>query len=195
MAEALLNVTGPVIAGVILVVAAPAVGLLATAGLAVAGTGLFLRSPALRRWPAPGARPAADTAGAAPASGWSSWPSARPGMTWPRWRGFRLAPALATAYVLAGTVAAPRARNRAGNWVSSGYNAGAATGTVLAGQLIGRLPLTACLPVLMAPALLALVPLLRTRLASAPPATGTPLKGRRRRSRLRSAAREPGPGR
>ncbi len=47
--EELLNVTGPVIAGVIAVTATPAVGLLVTAGLVVAGTVLFIRSPALRR--------------------------------------------------------------------------------------------------------------------------------------------------
>ena len=52
VAEELLYVTGPVIAGVITVTAIPAAGLLVTAGLMVAGTGLFLRSPALRRWPA-----------------------------------------------------------------------------------------------------------------------------------------------
>ena len=40
--EELLNVTGPVIAGVIVVAATPAVGLLVTAGLVVAGTGLSL---------------------------------------------------------------------------------------------------------------------------------------------------------
>jgi hypothetical protein len=34
----------------------------------------------------------------------------------------------------------------------------------VSGQLIGRIPLSACLPVLMAPALLAVVPLLRARL-------------------------------
>jgi hypothetical protein len=35
---------------------------------------------------------------------------------------------------------------------------------VLSGQLVGRIPLSACLPVLAAPALLAVVPLLRARL-------------------------------
>jgi MFS family permease len=39
VAEELLNVTGPVIAGVILIAAEPAVGLLVSAGLAVPGTG------------------------------------------------------------------------------------------------------------------------------------------------------------
>jgi len=106
VAEALLNVTGPVIAGVILVVLALLVGL----------------------------------------------------------AGVLVSPALSTAYVLTGSLASPRARNRAGNWVSSGYNAGASAGTVVSGQLVGRIPLSACLPVLMAPALLALVPLLRARL-------------------------------
>lgn len=72
-----------------------------------------------------------------------------------------------TAYVLVATLAAPRARNRAGNWVSSGYNAGATAGSALSGQLIGRIPLAACLPVLAAPALLAVVPLLRLRFTAA----------------------------
>ena len=64
--EELLNVTGPVIVGVIAVGATPAVGLLVTAGLAVAGTGLFIRSPAVRRWPAPVPGPAPGTPDEAP---------------------------------------------------------------------------------------------------------------------------------
>ena len=78
--------------------------------------------------------------------------------------GVLVSPALATAYVLADSLAPPRSRNRAGNWVNSGYNAGNSAGAVLSGQLVGRIPLSACLPVLAAPALLAVVPLLRTRL-------------------------------
>jgi predicted MFS family arabinose efflux permease len=74
-----------------------------------------------------------------------------------------VSPALATAYVLTDSLASPQARNRAGNWVNSGYNAGSSAGSVLAGQLIGRIPLTACLPALAAPALLAVLPLLRLR--------------------------------
>jgi predicted MFS family arabinose efflux permease len=74
--------------------------------------------------------------------------------------GVLVAPALATAYVLADSLASPQARNRAGNWVNSGYNAGNSAGTVLTGQLIGRIPLSACLPILAAPALLAAMPLL-----------------------------------
>jgi MFS family permease len=264
VAEELLNVTGPVIAGVILVAAAPAVGLLVSAGLAVAGTGLFLRSPALRRRPASAARPASSTADAAPgeagagrailalalatsaiglclgglglvvvafsqarhdlaAVAWIeaalSVGSALGGLGYGAvaWRisaqhrlvllvaglavvlipaalspnlpvlalliglaGVLVSPALATAYVLAGSLASPQARNRAGNWVNSGYNAGNSAGTVVSGQLVGRIPLNACLPVLMAPALLALVPLLRARLTptteqSAPP--GGPAAG------------------
>jgi predicted MFS family arabinose efflux permease len=66
VAEELVNVAGPVIAGVIVVTATPAVGLLVTAGLVVAGTGLFVRSPALRRWQAPVAGPTSSTPGAAP---------------------------------------------------------------------------------------------------------------------------------
>src|SRR6476661_7001420 len=61
VAEELVNVAGPVIAGVIVVTATPAVGLLVTAGLVMAGTGLFVRSPALRRWQAPVAGPTSST--------------------------------------------------------------------------------------------------------------------------------------
>jgi MFS family permease len=81
--------------------------------------------------------------------------------------GVLVSPALSTAYVLAGRLASPQARTRAGNWVNSGYNAGASAGTVASGQLVARLPLRACLPILMGPTLLALVPLLRARLRTA----------------------------
>src|SRR6185312_4179152 len=66
VAEELLYVAGPVITGMITVVAKPAIGLLVTAGLAVAGTGLFLRSPALARRETTGARPASRTQETAP---------------------------------------------------------------------------------------------------------------------------------
>ena len=231
----------------ITVVAKPAIGLLVTAGLAVAGTGLFLRSPALARRETTGARPASRTQETAPgkagagrailvlalatgaiglclsglglvvvafsqarhdpaAVAWIeaalSAGSALGGLgygavTWQitaqrrlvllvaglgvvllpaafsptlavlallaGLAGVLVSPALATAYVLTDSLAPPQARNRAGNWVNSGYNAGSAAGSVLAGQLIGRIPLTACLPVLAAPALLAVLPLLRLR--------------------------------
>ena len=75
-----------------------------------------------------------------------------------------VSPALATAYVLTDGLASPKARNRAGNWVNSGYNAGNSAGAVLSGQLVGRIPLGSRLPVLAAPALLAVVPLLGARL-------------------------------
>jgi hypothetical protein len=81
--------------------------------------------------------------------------------------GVLVSPALATAYFLADSLAPLQARNRAGNWVNSGFNAGSSAGSVLAGQLIGRVPLSACLPVLAAPALLAVLPLLRLRFAAA----------------------------
>jgi MFS family permease len=242
-AEELLYVAGPVIVGMIIVVAAPAIGLLVSAGLVVAGTGLFLRSPALRRWPTRAVRPASSTPGAPrgeagaghailalalvtgaiglclgglglvvvafsqarhdPAAvAWIeavlSAGSALGGLGYGAvaWRisaqrrlallatgltvilvlaalspsllvlalliglaGVMVSPALATAYVLTDSLASPEARNRAGNWVNSGYNAGASAGAVLSGQLIGRIPLSACLPVLAAPALLAVVPL------------------------------------
>jgi MFS family permease len=247
VAEELLYVTGPVLVGVIVVVAAPAVGLLVSAGLVATGTALFLRSPALRRWPAPAAAPEpvvpdeasrkAGNGGAILALAFATgaiglclgglglvivafsqarhdpaavaWieavlsvGSALGGLGYGAvpWRipaqrrlallaaglvvilipaalspdlpvlalliglaGVLISPALATAYTLADGLAPPQARNRAGNWVSSGYNAGSSAGAVLSGQLVGRIPLSACLPVLAAPALLAVVPLLRTR--------------------------------
>jgi len=249
--EELLNVTGPVIAGVIVVAATPAVGLLVTAGLVVAGTGLFVRSPALRRWPATVTRPPSSPPGAAPgevgagrailavafvtgaiglclggigliivafshsrhdpaAVAWIeavlSVGSALGGLGYGvvTWRisarrrltllatglalilipaalspgllvlallmglaGMLVSPALATAYVLTDSLASPKARTRAGNWVNSGYNAGASAGAVLSGQMVGRIPLSSCMPVLAAPALLAVLPLLWARLRPA----------------------------
>jgi hypothetical protein len=248
--EELLNVTGPVIVGVIVVAATPAVGLLVTAGLVVAGTGLLVRSPALRRWPAQVGMPASSAPGQAPGKAGAgpailavafvtgaiglclgglglvivacsqarhdpaavAWIEAALsvgsalgglglGYGAVAWRisaqrrltllaiglvvvlipaalspdllvlalliglaGVLVSPALATAYVLADSLASAQARSRAGNWVNSGYNAGNSAGAVLSGQLVGRIPLSACLPLLAAPALLAVVPLLRTRL-------------------------------
>jgi MFS family permease len=49
--EELLYVTGPLIVGVLAIAVTPAAGLLITVGLVTAGTALFLRSPALARWP------------------------------------------------------------------------------------------------------------------------------------------------
>lgn len=250
VAEELLYVAGPVITGVITVAASPAIGLLVSAGLVVAGTTLFLRSPALRTWPTPARlKPAARdiaagmagarrqvlalafAAGAiglclgglglvivafsqarhAPAAvAWIeaalSAGSALGGLGYGAvaWRipaqrrlalltgglavalapaalspsllvlglliglaGMLISPALATAYVLTDSLASSGARNRAGNWVNSGYNAGSSAGALLSGQLVGRITLGACLPVLAAPALLALVPLLRARLTPA----------------------------
>ena len=256
VAEELLYVAGPVITGVITVAAEPAAGLLVAAGLAVGGTGLFLRSPALGRQqaaasgapprtPGPGPRDAGpgkailavalaagsiglclgglglvivafsqarhDPAAVAWIEAALSAGSALGGLGYGAvaWRasawhrlvllaaglavvllpaalspdlvvlallvgvaGVLVSPALSTAYVLADALAPPRARNRAGNWVSSGFNAGGSAGSVLSGQLIGRVPLTACLPLLAAPALLAVLPLLRLRFTPAgePPA-------------------------
>lgn len=257
VAEELLYVTGPVIVGVIILVAAPAVGLLVSAGLVVAGTGLFLQSPALRRWPAPMVRSAPrgqdspraeagtgrailalalvtgavglclgglglvivafsrarhDPAAVAWIEAVLSVGSALGGLGYGAvtWRisarrrlvllvtglavilipaalspnllvlatliglaGVLVSPALATAYVLTDSLASPTARNRAGNWVNSGYNAGNSAGAVLSGQLIGRIPLSACLPVLAVPALLAVVPLLKgSDLSEAGPGIG-----------------------
>jgi MFS family permease len=256
VAEELLYVAGPVIVGVITVVATPAAGLLVSAGLVVTGTGLFLRSPAVCRWPVPAAGSASGTAGAAPGTAGAgralvalafatgaiglclggiglvivaysqarhdpaavAWieallsvGSALGGLGYGAvaWRipaqrrlallatglavllipaalspnllvlalliglaGVLVAPAYATANVLAADLASPQARTRAGNWVSSGYNAGGSAGAALAGQLVGRVPLGACLPLLAGPALLAVVPLLRARLT---PTAGEPV--------------------
>jgi hypothetical protein len=247
VAEELLYVAGPAITGLIIVVARPAVGLLLTAGLAVAGTGLFLRSPALRRPARPGCGPAPGTPDAPPGApgtgrailglalvtgaiglclgglglvivafsqarhdpaavawievvlaagnalgglgyGAVTWqvsaqrrlallatglvviliPAALSGSLlvlalFIGLAGMLVSPAIATAYVLADSLASPGARARAGNWVNTGYNAGASAGAVLSGQLVARIPLGACLPALAAPALLAIVPLLRGR--------------------------------
>jgi len=241
--EEMLYVAGPLIAGLMVVVATPAAGLLVTAGLMVAGTALFLRSPALARWPAlstttsPAADPASapgqpgegrpilalalvtgalglclgglglvivafsqarhDPAAAAwieaalsvgsglgglgyGAVAWRSSPARRlvllviglvvilipaalsPGLLVLALliglAGVAVSPALTTAYLLADRLASPRARTRAGNWVNTGFNAGNSAGAMLAGQLVGRIALSACLPLLAAPALLALLP-------------------------------------
>ncbi|MEV6479438.1 MFS transporter [Streptomyces sp. NPDC051576] len=58
--------------------------------------------------------------------------------------GFFVAPALTTAYLLADEVAAPEARTQAGAWVNMAVNAGSSGGSVVAGLLIGRLPLGVC---------------------------------------------------
>ena len=81
--------------------------------------------------------------------------------------GVLVSPALATAYALTDSLASPQTRTRAGNWVNSGYNAGASADAVLSGQLVGRIPLSSCMPVLAAPALLAVLPLLWARLKPA----------------------------
>jgi predicted MFS family arabinose efflux permease len=88
--------------------------------------------------------------------------------------GVLVSPALATAYVLTDSLASPKARNRAGNWVNSGFNAGSSAGAALSGQLVGRIPLSACLPVLASAALLAVVPLLRVRLTPAAEQSAAP---------------------
>jgi MFS family permease len=257
VAQELLYVAGPAIAGVITLVAHPAIGLLVSAGLAVTGTWLFLRSPALGHRSATPATPPSGTTGAAAAAAGGhrailavalatgavglclgglglvivafsqarhdpaavAWieaalsaGSALGGLGYGAvtWRicaqhrlvllaaglavvllpaalspsllvlallvglaGMLVSPALATAYVLSDSLASPRARNRAGNWVSSGYNAGSSAGSVLSGQLIGRIPATACLPVLTVPVLLAVLPLMLTR-GRARPARAAP---------------------
>lgn len=245
--EELLNVTGPVIAGVVTVIARPAVGLTVSAGLVFVGTLLFLAQPALRTAGRPETGPTSpdkDTSPEGPGAGRSvlalafatgaiglclggvglvivafcqarhdpaavAWieaalsvGSAIGGLAYGavRWRisaqhrlalltiglllilmsiglspnvpimalfngiaGLLVSPALSTAYLLASNLASPKARNQAGNWVNSGYTAGNSAGTVLSGQLVGRLPLSACLPILAVPTILAIVPLLKAR--------------------------------
>lgn len=55
-----------------------------------------------------------------------------------------VAPTLTTAYLLADETAAEGERTRAGAWVNAGVNAGSAGGSVVAGLLVGRLPVGAC---------------------------------------------------
>jgi MFS family permease len=220
-----------VITGVIVIASTPALGLVVSAGLVAAGTVLFLRSPAFRRWPAPADGLASSTPDATPGEAGAGRailavafgtgaiglclgglglvivafsqarhdPAAVPwieaalsagsalgglGYGAVPWRaparrrlallaaglvvvllpaalspsllmlallialaGVLVSPALATAYVLADSLASPQARNRAGNWVNSGYNAGSSAGALLSGQMVGRIPLGACLPV------------------------------------------------
>jgi MFS family permease len=259
--EELLYVAGPLIAGVITVTATPAAGLFVTAGLMVAGTGLFLRSSALSSWPVPAAEEPSGALTKAPgqagtgrailalafatgaiglslggfglvivafaqarhdpaAVAWIeaalSVGSALGGLAYGAitWRipaqrrlallaaglavilipaalspnllvlalltglaGLLVSPALATAYILADNLATAAAANRAGNWVNSGYNAGTSAGSALSGEMVGRIPLSACLPLLAVPSMLAIVPLLRARLTPAAeqqPASGGP---------------------
>ena len=246
VAEELLYVAGPAFVGVLTIVATPSVGLWVTAGLAISGTALFIRSPALQAWPARPAKPppaqtqqtpgtsgrpiltlafaagsiglclgglglvtvaysqarhdpaavawigAAMSAGSAlgglayGAVAWKLSPQRRlallatglaallmPAALSPdlvvlailvALAGILVSPALATAYVLTSNRASPTARTQAGNWVNSGYNAGSSAGSALSGQLVSRIPLGACLPVLAAPALLAVLPLWRAQL-------------------------------
>lgn len=252
--EELLNVTGPVIAGVVTVVAKPSVGLVVSAALIVVGTALFLAQPVLRTMPSPETSPSStgkdtppegagagravlalafatgaiglclggvgfvivafcqarhDPAAVAWIEAALSVGSAVGGLAYGavKWQipaqrrlallavgllaimmsiglspnvpimalisaiaGVLVSPALSTAYLLASNLASPRARNQAGNWVNSGYTAGNSAGTVASGQLVGRLPLSACLPILAVPIILSVVPLLKPRLDS----TGEP---------------------
>ncbi|WP_263166961.1 MFS transporter [Streptomyces sp. SCSIO ZS0520] len=99
--------------------------------------------------------------------------------------GVSVAPALTTAYLLADATAPPERRTRAGAWVNTAFNAGAASGTAAAGLLLGSLPVAACfalaaLPLLLA-GLAALAPrgAVRTAGATAPaPARQEPQKAR-----------------
>lgn len=99
--------------------------------------------------------------------------------------GVSVAPALTTAYLLADATAPPERRTRAGAWVNTAFNAGAASGTAAAGLLLGSLPVAACfalaaLPLLLA-GLAALTPrgAVRTAGATAPaPARQEPQKAR-----------------
>ncbi|MCS0606111.1 MFS transporter [Streptomyces sp. LP11] len=86
-----------------------------------------------------------------------------------------LAPALTTAYLLADETVAADARTRAGAWVNMAVNTGSSGGALLAGLLIGRLPLTACFALAGGAALL---PALTVLVApSASPARGRAADG------------------
>ncbi|MEU6732330.1 MFS transporter [Streptomyces physcomitrii] len=69
--------------------------------------------------------------------------------------GVSVAPALTTAYLLADATAPPERRTRAGAWVNTAFNAGAAAGTAAAGLLLGSLPVAACFALAALPLLLA----------------------------------------
>ncbi|MET9175392.1 MFS transporter [Streptomyces misionensis] len=64
-----------------------------------------------------------------------------------------IAPTLTTAYLAADEVAAPESRTQAGAWVNMGVNGGSSAGALVAGLLIGRLPLGVCFLVTGATAL------------------------------------------
>jgi MFS family permease len=68
--------------------------------------------------------------------------------------GLCVAPALATAYLVADEAAAPDARIQAGAWVNTAFNAGSSAGTAAIGLLVGPLPLAMCFAVAAAPGLL-----------------------------------------
>ncbi|MFF3875668.1 MFS transporter [Streptomyces sp. NPDC001978] len=55
-----------------------------------------------------------------------------------------VAPALTTAYLLAEETATEESRTRAGAWVNAAVNAGSSGGAVVAGLLVGRLPIAVC---------------------------------------------------
>ncbi|MGW4442969.1 MFS transporter [Streptomyces sp. NPDC004682] len=58
--------------------------------------------------------------------------------------GVFIAPTLTTAYLLADETAPEDARTRAGAWVNMAVNGGSSSGSLIAGALIGRLPLPLC---------------------------------------------------
>jgi MFS family permease len=68
--------------------------------------------------------------------------------------GMFIAPALATAYLIADRSAARDARTRAGTWVNTAVNAGSSAGNAIAGPLLDRLPLAVCFAVAAIPVLL-----------------------------------------
>jgi MFS family permease len=55
-----------------------------------------------------------------------------------------IAPTLTTAYVLADETVPGSSRTQAGAWVNMAVNAGSSTGSLMAGLLIGRMPLGVC---------------------------------------------------
>ncbi|WP_034517260.1 MFS transporter [Actinomadura rifamycini] len=192
VAEELLFVTGPLLAGLIAATTTPSLGIAAGAPLLIIGTLGLATSPALPR-----TRPTAAWTEAALAAGSALGGLTYGALTWrstPRTRltactaalgtalaaaalapttaaltalvaaaGLFIAPATTTAYLIADTDAPPDARVRAAAWVNTALNLGATTGIAATGALLDLLPLHLCFLVTALPAALTTALLLRTR--------------------------------
>lgn len=87
--------------------------------------------------------------------------------------GLFVAPALATAYLIADESAPACARTQAGTWVNSAFNAGSTGGTASAGLLLGGVPPALCFGLAAIPALLTATATL-VRLRAPAPETRAP---------------------